>query len=91
MSAPARTTFPSDISCTNTPSPSSPYTTDGTPARLDMLTSMICVSRFFGAYSSRYMAAPTPIGTVKMAVNAIVIRVPMTAAFTPANSGCLDI
>ena len=53
VSAPASTTFPSDMSCTNTPSPSNPYTTDGTPARFEMLISMSRVSRFFGAYSSR--------------------------------------
>ena len=63
--APARTTLPSDISCTNSAHPSSPYTMDGTPARLEMLISMSPVNQLRGAYSSRYMAAPTPIGTVK--------------------------
>ena len=38
---------------TNRNSPSSPYTTEGTPAKLRMLSSMKLLKRFFGAYSSR--------------------------------------
>ena len=38
---------------TNTDSPSRPYTTDGTPARLRMLIWMNRVSRPSPAYSSR--------------------------------------
>ena len=41
------------ITATKTDSPSRPYTTDGTPARLRMLTWMNRVSRVSAAYSSR--------------------------------------
>src|SRR5918994_3271907 len=37
---------------------------EGTPARLEMLTSTILVSQLSAAYSSRYTAAPTPKGTL---------------------------
>ena len=33
--------------------PSSPNTIDGTPARFEMFTWMMRVTKFFGAYSSR--------------------------------------
>ena len=86
VSAPASTLLPSASHCTNNARPSSPYTIDGTPARFDMLISMIEVSLFFGAYSSRYIAAPIPVGTVNAAVSPISHRVPTIAALSPASS-----
>src|SRR5438034_3983261 len=56
---------------TSSPRASSPYTMEGTPARLAMLISIRSVSQFLGAYSSRYTAAPTPIGTAVRAVTNI--------------------
>ena len=55
-----------------------------------MFTSMSCVRRFFGAYSSRYIAAPTPTGTVKTAVISMVMTDPASAALMPASSGLRD-
>ena len=63
---------------------------EGTPARLEMLTSSIPVSQFLGAYSSRYTAAPTPMGTVKAAVSPMIQTVPNIAALSPACSGCRE-
>jgi hypothetical protein len=41
----------------------SPYTMEGTPARLAMLISIKVVIPFLGAYSSRYTPAATPMRT----------------------------
>ena len=82
---------PSARYCTNTASPSSPYTIDGTPARLAMLISMKLVSLFLGAYSSKYTAAPTPTGTVNSAVQNMIHAVPAMAERTPDCSGNRDV
>ena len=50
---PVRRSRPKSCPLSSSASPSRPYTTDGTPARLRMLISMNEVKRFLGAYSSR--------------------------------------
>ena len=71
----------------NIASPSRPNTIDGTAARLLMLTSMMSVMRLRGANSSRYTAAPTPIGKDSNKVMSSVNAEPMSAPRTPACSG----
>ena len=50
--------------------PSNPKTMEGTAARLLIFISIRSVNRFFGANSSRYIAAATPIG--KERINVII-------------------
>jgi hypothetical protein len=90
VSAPARTTRPIPSKLTNTPSPRSPYTTEGTPARLEMLTFSAVVQRLRGAYSSMKIAVPTPMGNAIRAVNEITQSVPNRAELSPARSGRRD-
>src|SRR3972149_3444140 len=81
---------PSPNAYTNKPSASRPYTIDGTPARLVMLISMMSVTQFFGAYSSRYTPAATPSGTATAAVTTITSVDPTHADRIPACSGRRD-
>ena len=71
----------------NTASPSNPKTIDGTAARLLILTSMMLVMRFFGASSSRYIAAMTPMGKLSASVTKMVRSEPTKAPRKPAISG----
>ena len=67
------------IACTNIARPRMPYTIEGTPDRLRMLTLMKFVSRFFGAYSSRYTAAPIPSGNAITATRTAIQKEPTSA------------
>jgi hypothetical protein len=59
---------------------------EGTPARLAIFSSINAVSRFFGAYSSKYTAAPIPRGTANVATIPISQRLPIRAGNIPARS-----
>ena len=70
---------------TKKPSPKTPNTMDGTPARL--LTAMR-TARTSGpclAYSRRYSAATTPNGTTTMLMMMTIITVPKMAGKTPPS------
>src|SRR5699024_12873745 len=65
VSAAAITDFPNDKFSNPAPrthivSPNKPKTTDGTPAKLEMFTLMNFVNQFSLAYSTMYIAVPTP-------------------------------
>ena len=87
---PANMDLPNPIAYTNTLNPSSPYIIDGTPAKLEIFISIKDVSLFFEAYSSKYIAAPTPIGILNNPVSPINHMEPNKAALKPASSGFLD-
>jgi hypothetical protein len=82
--------LPNSIQYTNNPIPKSPYTIEGTPAKLATFISINRVKKLSGAYYSRYIAAPTPTGTVRTAVIPITQTVPIRAEKRPASSGNLE-
>src|SRR5699024_3536047 len=75
----AITELSTDTCLTNYVRPTSPKTTDGTPARFEMFIVMKLVILFFGAYSSRYSAVPTDSTMATGAVTAISHIEPMMA------------
>jgi hypothetical protein len=76
---PARILVPNLRKITNIPNPNSPYTTDGIPAKFIIAIRIALVQRLSGAYSDRYIAAPIPNGTEKMAVPIVSKTVPTIA------------
>jgi hypothetical protein len=68
-----------DMASTKITSPRIPYTIEGTPARFLMFAAMNRVRRESRAYSSRYTAAPTPIGNATTATIAIITSEPASA------------
>ena len=61
---------------TNTMYPKSPYTMDGIPERVSAVTLMIFTNLLpLLEYSTRYIAANTPIGTASISVRTIIITV----------------
>ena len=71
----------------NTASASRPKMIEGTAARLLIDTSIRSVQRFFGAYSSRYSAASTPVGKAMRKAMKIVSTEPFNAPQIPATAG----
>ena len=67
-----------------------PYTIDGTPARFAMLSCTRLRQRLALAYSSRYTAAPTPIGTENSVVSPISQMLLTSAGKMPAFAGNRD-
>ena len=63
---------------------------DGTAARLLIFTSMKSVNLFFGANSSKYIAANTAIGNEKIKHTNILKTVPIKELAIPASSASLE-
>ena len=76
---PARMDVPNRRNSTNIPRPNRPYTMEGMPARFTMARRMARVSRVSRAYSERYTAPPTPMGTATSAVPRVRRSVPTMA------------
>ena len=64
-----------------------PNTTEGTPARLRMLSWMKRVRRLGRAYSSRYTAAPMPTGKASAMQATAIPNEPTRPCQTPACAG----
>ena len=70
--------------------PNNPKIIEGTAAKLFIFTSIKSVHLFFGANSSKYIAAVTPIGNDINRVKISVKNDPISAPFIPACSGSLE-
>src|SRR5699024_2992691 len=87
----ASTEFPRPNCLTKIVKPSNPNTTDGTPAKFAILTSMKRVILLLVAYSSKYKAVPTDKNIAIGVVSAINQIVPINAPLIPARSGRLEL
>lgn len=70
--------------------PSNPKTMEGTPARFEIFIRIKSLILFFFAYSSKYIAVPTPKIMDTGATTAINQSEPIRAALTPALSAKRD-
>ena len=70
---------------TKKPRPNTPYTMDGTPARLFTAMRMIRVSAPCLAYSRKYTAATTPNGVTMIDISSTISTVPKIAGNTPPS------
>ncbi len=84
--APASRQRPNCSKVTNKASPNSPYTTEGTPARLTIAKRISLTSLPARAYSLRYTAAATPTGTEIRAVSVTRAVVPTIAGSRPPST-----
>jgi hypothetical protein len=83
----AKILLPSASARTKIVKPSKPNTTDGTPAKLEIFIRMKSLILPFFAYSSKYIAEPTPNNNETGATTAIIQSDPIRAALIPAFSG----
>src|SRR5699024_12159557 len=95
VSAAAITDFPNDkfsnpAPRTNIVSTNKPKTTDGTTAKLEMFTLMNFVNQFSLAYSTMYIAVPTPRMIDIRAIVIINQSVPINAPLIPALLGVVE-